>query len=863
MAVATAITCDLCGLAAPAPLTAHVGGQDHHFCCTGCRQVYQILAESHQLEEGIDPTQTTLYQQCLTMGLIAHPGPNQSSHPTNDRKETSAPSEISTFSEIEVTSERPRDTLDTVREAAFQVSGMWCASCAWLIEHAVGQVRGVTGCRVYFASDVVKVHYLPARTAPEEIARTIQKLGYAAERYDAQEASARKGRGQATLSRAVIALVFAMNAMMLQLPFYTDFFSKQGLSYEAMRLLPLFQLAVSVPVLVAGWPIFVKAFQAARHHVATMETLITLGSLAAFGDSLWLLSHGSSHVYFDTADMLIALILVGKHLESGAKVQAADAVTLLHGLLPKKATLIAPDGREVLVALGKLTPGDRVIVRPGERIPTDGCIISGTALVDESLLTGEARHARKQSGDQVTGATITVDAPLIVEVTHVGDSGTLAQMIALVESALSSKTRAERWADQVSRVFVPVIILLALLTGVGMRFGLHMSWDATVLRMVAVLVIACPCALGLATPMAIATGLGAAARRGILIGETGILEMLPRVRHLLLDKTGTLTEGRFAVREMLTVGRGCREDLAALAALENASEHPLARALLDYASEQDLPDVGLVGDFARHEGEGLTGILHGDLWFIGNRALAIRQGADIPEFLARRAAEFEAQGQTVLFYGMKNCTLSTTSSLPPDTLRGLISLGDVPRPGASEVIARLQALGFTLEVVSGDSEETTQAIAASLGIAQVSAQMRPAEKAARVQTQQSAFQTIGGAAPVRVAMVGDGINDAPALAQADIGIAFGSGTEIARRAADVILIGDDLGRLADLFVLSQKTARVMRQNLVWACVYNAAAIPLAMCGLVSPLIAAAAMLGSSLSVLANTRRLRHQLEKSA
>ena len=821
--------CDLCGLPAHAPLSAYVGEETHTFCCAGCRQVYQILIESDQLSAGQDPTQTTLYQQCRQMGLIARPETIAEAPPP------------------QVGGAVPADTdsLDTTREAAFQVGGLWCTSCAWLIEHAVGQLKGVESCRVFFASDLVKVTYKPARVAPEALASTIRTLGYSAEPYSAEtgkdlgpQARARRG----LFVRAVVALIFAVNAGMFQLPFYADFFARQGIAPEAIHWLPRIEFALSLPVLIAGWPIFTKAWGAARRGAAIMETLITLGVAVSFTYSVWVVAHGGVHVYFDTADMLVALVLIGKHIEAGARHDATGAISLLYGLLPKKALVRAPDGREVLVALGKLGVGDRMIVRPGERIPSDGRVLEGTASVDESLLTGEARPVAKRPGDLVTGGTVAADAPLVVEVTRTGSETTLSQMIALVEDALAAKTPVEQWADGISRRFVPAIVTLALLTA-AVLLVMGRSPADVVVRAVTVLVVACPCALGLATPLAMTTGVGAAAARGILIGNTDILQVLPRVRHLLLDKTGTLTEGRFAVQDFT----GTPEDLAVLAALEDASEHPLGRALVAHAHSLGITALA-AQDFTRQEGQGVTGTVGGQRWFIGNRALCAAEGAPLPDTLEQAAQAAEQQALTALFYG--------TGA----TVRGLLTLGDALRPGAREAVRALQAAGLTLEVISGDADATTQAIARAVGIAKAAAQMHPADKVERVRAVQHLASPDQNEANA-VALAGDGINDAPALAQANVGIAFGSGTEIARRAADITLLGDDLGRLADLFTLANRTARIIRQNLFWACLYNAVCIPLAVTGLIkNPIFAAAAMLVSSLSVVFNTKRLRGQLD---
>ena len=828
MAVAIKTLCDLCGLPAHAPLTAEIGDQSHVFCCGGCRQVYQILVESDQIGAGQDPTQTTLYQQCLQMGLIARP---EEPGALEAEERAVTPPTIAALGNT--------DTLSTTREAAFQVGGLWCASCAWLIEHAVGQLKGVERCRVYFASDLVKVVYRPARVAPESLAATIRKLGYTAEPYSADgamEDSPQVKTRRSLFIRAVVATVFAVNAGMFQFPFYADFITHQGIPADVIQRMPRIEFLLSLPVLFAGWPIFVKAWGAARKGAAIMETLIALGVSVSFAYSLWVVSRGGVHVYFDTADMLIALVLVGKHIEAGARHDATGAIALLYGLLPKKALVRTADGREVLVALGKLGIGDRIVVRPGERIPSDGRVVEGSCLVDESLLSGEARPVAKKGGDEVTGGTVATDAPLVVEVTRTGAETTLSQMIALVEEALAAKSPVEQWADRISRRFVPAIVGLSILTALVLLLTGHSASD-TIVRAVTVLVVACPCALGLATPLAVTSGVGAAAARGILIGNTDILQVLPRVRHLLLDKTGTLTEGRFAVRTFT----GTPADLAALAAMEDASEHPLARALVAHARA-----LGLVfppaADFARHEGQGITATVNGQPWFIGNRALCAALNAPIPPLLEQQAQEAETQAQTALFYGAG-----------AGTVRGLITLGDALRPRAVEAVRALQAAGLTLEVISGDAEATTQAIARAVGLDRATAQMRPTDKVARVRETQ---------ATQVVAMAGDGINDAPALAQANVGIAFGSGTEIARRAADITLVGDDLGRLADLFTLARQTANVIRQNLFWACLYNAVCIPLAVLGVIkNPIFAAGAMLFSSLSVVLNTKRLRRQLAR--
>jgi heavy metal translocating P-type ATPase len=779
------------------------------------------------LGDGDDLTTTTLYQQCLAMGLIAKP---DASEADDDTFRAEALPEVHLPSAF--------DKIDAIREVALRVGGMWCTSCSWLIEHVVKQQRGVEGCRVLFASDTVRIAYKPAKTSPEQLIEVINNLGYSADVYSSDSvdwnspaAKARRG----IFIRAVVAMIFAINVMMFNMALYVDLLEKitPGSGIFFSRLI----CGLSLPVLWASGPIFKKAIQALRHGAATMETLIALGATTAFTFSMWSLLHNSTQVYFDTADMLIALVLVGKHIESGARGQATDAVSLLYGLLPRKALLRTADGEERLVAVDSLTVGDQIIVRPGERIPADGIVVSGSALVDESVITGESKPVPKKVGSEVTGATVATDAPLTVEVSRIGKSSTLAQMIELVETAMMAKSPTERWADKISRVFVPGIIILAVVTGLGTHFLLHKSLEDSIVRVVSVLIIACPCALGLATPLAVTLGLSSAARRGILIVNPAVMEILPKIKSIFLDKTGTLTEGKFSVLQIVSPGRDVNDDLKRLSALEWDSEHPLARAIVAKAKESEDGSRLIAEDFTRIEGAGVTGLVSGAKWFVGNEALATSTGSGLSNALRDQSAQAAFSGHTTLFYGQDGET------------HGLIVLGDSERQGATDAVKRLRTLGLRLAVISGDSSVTTHTISKSVGIEEAIAEMKPADK---VRVVSEAQQKDG---PV-VAMVGDGINDAPALAQANVGIAFGSGTEIARRAADITVVGDDLGRLADLFQLSTATNRVIRQNLFWACFYNVVCIPLAMCGLIRyPVFAAMAMLASSLTVVYNTKRL--------
>ena len=844
-----AVSCRLCSICTRSPITADIGDNTLEFCCVGCRQVYQILYESAQLEENTDPRETQLYKQCLAMGLIS-----ENILGSDTRSQGQRITDFSSGVEappIQLGGAADSE-LNVVREVAFNVGGMWCSSCSWLIEHALTQKRGVVSCRVHFASDVVKIAFQPRHTDADALAKVIDSLGYVAAPYagdtvDPNGPAAKARRG--AFVRAVVALIFALNVGMFSIAIFVDHWQRIG--PDAKVLLPRWALVLSLPVLWAGWPIFVKAWQATRHRTATMESLIALGSGTAFVYSCYLMLHGGYRVYFDTADMLIALVLIGKHIESGAKSKASDAVALLYGLLPKKAVQRDSAGHEHLVSVDKLTPGDQVLVRPGDRIPCDGVVVSGYALVDESVITGEARPVQKEPGDEVTGATVATDNVLVVEVTRTGDKSTVAQMVTMVEQAMNAKSPTERRADQLARYFVPAIIFIALSTLIYLTFIADLPSNTVMLRVVSVLVIACPCALGLATPLAITTAVGAAASRGILVSNTNVLEILPRVTQVFLDKTGTLTEGTFEVREVYSTAGTPAQDLAAVAALEENSEHPLGAALRRFVGAAYPDALHTATDVERVQSQGMVGTVNRVRWFVGNTQLAEQEAQTLAQAIVDRVRDLQAQGLTVLYYGRRGEVL------------GLVALGDVLRKDSISAVARLRKIGMAIKVISGDADQTTRAISKLVNIENAVAELTPRGKRDVIEAAQRSGRTDGTLRRVHnytvdytVAMVGDGINDAPALAQSDVGIAFVSGTEIAQRAADITLVSDDLERIADLFELARRTAQVIKQNLFWACAYNVICVPLAVLGYVThPLFAAAAMLVSSVSVLANTRRV--------
>lgn len=825
--VATA-QCDLCGKNVRSPAVWEVDGRRHTFCCIGCKNVWQILAESGQMADGFDPRTSPVFQQAQMLGLLTGKDADETS------SDQASPADLST-----VQFAREGSGIADVRQCVLQIEGMWCASCAWLIEHVLGRERGVVGAQVSFTSDTARVTYMPARVGEDEICRAVGKLGYKASLLGETDASDPKVRARrAETLRMGLGFAFAMNVMMISFVLYAGYVTgiSPGIAHAVVWLLFL----MSIPVFVCSWPLFDRAVRAAVRGAATMETLVCLGAATAFVFSFERMLAGSYRVYYDTATMLLGLVLVGKYIENGVRAGANDALTLLHNLLPKKATVLR-DGRETAILLSALAPGDRALVRPGERIPADGVVESGQATVDESLMTGESRPARKCAGDAVTGGTIVTDNPLVVRVDVASDQGTVAQMIGLVEEAIVKKTPAERLADRISRVFVPAVIALALATA-GVLLLVHASGLVVMSRTVATLVIACPCALGIATPMAMSAGVGAAARMGVLISDGEALGTLTRLSLIVFDKTGTLTQGRFAVRAVVPDNA----DLGDLAQLERHSEHPIARAIASYAGGDGEGEIDVDG-FERVDGAGVRGKVEAHWLFAGNERMAQASGLATPPDLRAEAERHEAAGLTVIYWGIVGQEVS-----------GLVALGDSLRPGTGEALRALRERGIACEVISGDSETTVRAVAGELGLDRWRAGATPAEKAEWIAERSQELHARG-----RVAMVGDGVNDAPALARADLGIAMASGADIAAKAAQVSLLTGDLTRLPALLTLAEKTGGVVRQNLFWAFLYNVVSIPLAVLGFVNPLWAAAAMLASSATVIVNTKRLQRSLGKIA
>ncbi len=702
------------------------------------------------------------------------------------------------------------------------ITGMTCASCAARVEKRLNKVEGVTA-TVNFASEHAAVAFDPTRVDIDDLIGAVEAAGYGAVLPEAvtDEDPARPYR-----RRLVLAV-----ALSVPLAVFAWVSASRPAGWEWVSL------ALATPVVFyAGWPFHKAAVANARHGVATMDTLISVGTLAAWiWSTVVLLAGMSTSVYFDTAGAITALILLGRYLEARAKRRSGEAIRKLLELGAKEARVLR-DGAEVLVPVEDLAVGERFVVRPGEKVATDGVVESGTSAIDQSMLTGESVPVEVGPGDAVAGATVNTSGRLVVQATRVGASTALAQIARLVADAQAGKAPVQRLADRVSAVFVPIVIAISALTLVGWLLLGGAATTAAFTAAVAVIVIACPCALGLATPTALMVGTGRGAQLGIVIKGPEVLEQTRQVTTIVLDKTGTLTEGKMAVSAVVPAAGVDEEELLRLAAgAEDASEHPIAQAIAAHGRDRlgALPDVE---SFSARAGLGVEAVVDGHAVVVGRPSLLADWGVHLTSGLTAEVARLEAEGSTVVAVAADG------------EMKGLVAVADRVKATSREAVAGLRALGLTPVLLTGDNERTARAVAAEVGIDRVLAGVLPEDKAAEVARLQEAGEV--------VAMVGDGVNDAPALAKADLGLSIGTGTDVAIEASDITLVAGDLRAAVDAIRLSRRTLSTIKGNLVWAFGYNVAAIPLAVAGIVNPIIAAAAMAFSSVFVVTNSLRLR-------
>lgn len=711
------------------------------------------------------------------------------------------------------------------------ISGMSCAACSSRVEKKLNSVPGVQAASVNLATGKASVRFIPGMVTVGELRRAVEALGYGA-RPAAGVARDEEGRARQREIRLQAAR-FGLAAL-LSLPLLGMMLAEVA-GWHRLMLSPWWQLALATPVqFVAGWQFYRGSYHALRTGGANMDVLVALGTSVAYFYSLVSVFKGWHPLYFESSAIVITLILLGKLLEAVAKGKTSEAIKKLMRLQAKTARVLR-DGTEQDIPVEEVQAGDLVLVRPGERIPVDGVIVDGHSSVDESMLTGESIPVDKGPGDEVVGATVNKQGSFTFRATRVGEETALAQIIRLVEAAQGSKAPVQRLADKVSGIFVPVVVVVALATFAGW-YLLGAGLTIALVHMITVLVIACPCALGLATPTAIMVGTGLGAEKGILIKGGEHLERAGKIDTVVLDKTGTITRGEPSVTDVLALPPFEEKTLiGAIAAGERKSEHPLGRAVVDKAVELGIAPEEDVGEFEALPGKGIRFRAGGIAWYAGNEALAEALGVDLTPVLPAMS-RWEEEGKTVMV------------AIAGGRLAGVVAVADTVKEHAREAIAGLKRMGLEVYMLTGDRERTARAIARQVGIERVVAGVLPENKAREIQRLKETGKV--------VAMVGDGINDAPALAAADVGMAIGTGTDVAMESASITLIRGDLRTIARAIRLSRRTLRKIKQNLFWAFIYNLVGIPLAVSGVFTPVMGGAAMAFSSVSVVTSSLLLK-------
>lgn len=708
-----------------------------------------------------------------------------------------------------------------------KVSGMWCPACAWVIEEVLSKQPGIVEARCNFSIDRLSCAYDPVKASPQQIIRAVEKLGYAT--ADPEDTTAPGKQHKRQFIRFSITAFLGMNVMMLSFALYSGFFTDLP-AYSVQRISwPIFLMATAA-LIYGGFDLVKRAWQGLINGIFGMETLVMTGALCAYFYSIFNMITGSIHLYFDTAAMLVTLVLLGKWLESRAKNQVRENLAAFFSLLPTKVRIVSdkfPDGR--YTAVGQLARGDRFRLIAKEIAPADGIVVAGTGLMDESSLTGEAIPIVKKPGQTVIAGSRVTRGDLVIRAQGVGATSTLGQMIRIIQQALGDKSPLEGQIEQALRWLVPLILLLAAGTGLGCYLS-GLTADIALIRAITVMVISCPCALGIAIPLVRVAGISLAAGKGILVREFNAFESVAHLDSIVFDKTGTLTDGKWRLLEIMPKNQVSRKTALALAAsLESASDHPIAIEIRQTIQREGIKPAG-IDNITEHQ-NGIAGETKGREVRIGNPAFTGLDKQSVVPHLNTRDLERDVTPSIVyLTLDMEVCAVFV--------------FGDRLRETTEDAITSLQHCGYKLAMISGDAEHTTRAIGRRLGIDPAVGGMLPEEKAGYIRQLREKGRT--------VAMIGDGVNDAPALAQADLAVALRSGSQLVEESAHVTLMRGDPAQILDHFALSQRVNRKIRQNLWCAFMYNFIAIPVAMTGLLSPLVAVCAMLCSSLSVIGNT-----------
>lgn len=721
-----------------------------------------------------------------------------------------------------------------MRTITFPIAGMHCASCVVLNEDSLKEVPGVTDASVNFALKQATVTFDEGKSNEHDLHEAVHRAGYSVPSADAKHGTDHSAHLASEVEpakqRALWSLIIALPVVALGM---------SGVSFgpelKGIMLSMWLVATMSAFVILAfGWHFHVGLIKELRRLRPGMDSLVSLGTLAALGFSTWALLTGERHIYFETGAIITALILLGKYFEARSTGQASEAIMKLMELGAKNARLIR-NGTEVEVPIEELRVGDVAVVRPGEKVPSDGVIVEGAAAIDESMLTGESIPADKQPGDRVYGATLNTNGLIKIRIERIGEGTILAQIVKLVADAQTKKAPIQKLADRIAGIFVPIVLAIAALTAVGWYLATGDVAQA-IIPAVAVLVIACPCALGLATPTAIMVGTGVGAKRGILVKNGEALERAKKIDVVVFDKTGTLTQGKPEVRYVWTIPGVDEVNFLMLAAsVEHGSEHPLAQAVARYATNERKLSLAPVINFSAIPGRGVKGVIGKQAVAIGTLLFIKQLGIEAAPIASQVEAR-QAKGETA--FGV------IIDGVPS----GVISVADIVKPEAKLAVQELIKLGIAVVMLSGDNTRTAEAVAHELGITQVVAEVLPQDKTLKVRELQAQGK--------KVAFVGDGINDAPALAQADLGVAMGSGTDVAMEAGSIVLVQANPLKAVEAIRLSRRTFRTIQQNLFWAFAYNIAAIPLAALGLLNPMVAAAAMAASSVSVVSNSLRIR-------
>ena len=816
--------CDLCGLSLRyGHYSQTYAGTAYRFCCLGCQQVFSMLILSIGIEDPSRFREADLFKQCRELGII--PASAADIRPVDPLPGKPAGSvDLDNDERGSYLQAAPADS--NILTLQLRIDGMWCPACAWLIDASLEKLPGIIGSGCNFSTDRLRCTYDPVVTSPDRIVAFIDRLGYRA--TTPGEAGRSRDQRPETI-RFAVSTFLTMNIMMISVALYTGFFS--SLSPDAVVKLswPIF-IMTSIVMVYGGKNIFRKALSGFSNAAFSMETLIAIGASSAYVYSVFNMGRGHIHLYFDTASMLITLVLMGKLLERNAKQKILEDLEAFFALRPTKVkiwTRQQPEGR--YVAAEYLCKDDLFLLDEGEIAPADGLVTEGEGLVDESSLTGEARPVAKRTGSFVRSGTKVSRGGFKVKAVAVGDDSTLGQMMRIIEKTLGQKTAFEGKTDRLLNGFVPVIVLLAAGTAL---FGFFRGLDPgeALIRAVTVLVISCPCALGLAIPLARVAGISACSRNGILVRDYAAFEQARLVDSFIFDKTGTLTRGRWRLMKIMPLGDQTEDWVLALAAaLEEDSDHHVALEVKFCAKVRGVEPVGVTD--VRIEQNGVCGRVDGVEIKIGSEA-----------FLEK---EVFAAGQLPTMRSLPSDTISSPVYMSMDgRLCAILAFGDDIRRGAGETIDGLRNLGYSMAVVSGDDRETTSRLAQAMGIATAEGNLTPAEKAAFLEKCRLAGR--------KVAMVGDGVNDAPAMAVAELAVAVHSGSHLGRELADITLMRGDPLQILDYLLLAGKTNRKVLQNLCFSFIYNFVSIPLAMSGLLNPLVAVCAMLLSSLTVMTNT-----------